>query len=70
MQELKKVGITIVQVPEYVTYECPHCGNEIEVDFNDFEDDRTGDCWLEWVGDTVIRDECGEKFQIENVEVD
>ena len=70
MQELKKVGITIVQVPQYVMYECPHCGNEIEVDFDDFEDDRAGDYWPEWVGDTVICDECGEEFQIENVEVD
>lgn len=50
---------------------CPFCGGEeVEVDFDDFEDDRIGDYWPEWEGDTVICDECGEEFEIGNVEVD
>lgn len=70
MQELKKVEVTVVQVPKYVKYECPHCGNEVEVSYSDFEDERMSDYWPEWEGDTVICDECGEEFAIGNVEVD
>lgn len=70
MQELKEVGITIVQIPKYVTYECPYCGIKVDVDYDDFEDDRMTNYWLEWKGDTVICDECEREFQIGNVEVD
>ena len=70
MQELKKVEVTVVQVPKYVKYECPHCGNKVEVSYSDFEDERTSDYWPEWEGDTVICDDCGAEFEIENVEVD
>lgn len=70
MQELKKAEVTVVQVPKYVKYECPHCGREIEVDYDDFNDDRMSDYWPEWEGDTVICNECGAEFAIENVEVD
>ena len=70
MQELKEVEVTVVQVPKYVKYECPHCGREVEVSYSDFEDDRMSDYWPEWEGDTVICDKCGEEFAIGNVEVD
>lgn len=70
MQESKKTDITIEMVPKYVKYECPHCGNEVEVDYSDFEDDRMSDYWPDWEGDTVICDECGAEFAIGNVEVD
>lgn len=70
MQELKKVDITVVRTPQYVRYECPHCGEEVEVDCDDFDDDRISDYWPEWEGDTVICNECGEKFEIGSVEVD
>lgn len=43
MQELEKVEVTVVQVPKYVRYTCPHCGEEVEVDFDDFFDDRISD---------------------------
>lgn len=70
MQELKKADITIEMAPKYVKYECPHCGREVEVSYSDFEDERTSDYWPEWGGDTVICDDCGAEFEIENVEVD
>lgn len=70
MQRLKKVDIVIEMVPRYVKYECPHCGNEVEVSYSDFEDEMTSNCWSEWEGDTVMCDECGEEFEIKNVEVD
>lgn len=70
MQELKKADITIEMVPRYVKYKCPHCGNEVDVDYSDFEDDRVNNYWADWKGDTVICDECGDEFEIGNVEVD
>ena len=70
MQELGKVDIVIEMVPRYVKYKCPHCENEISVDYDDFEDDRASDYWADWKGDTVICDECGDEFEIGNVEVD
>lgn len=70
MEELKKSDITIVMVPRYVKYECPHCGNEVEVSYSDFEDERTSDYWGDWEGDAVICDECGAEFRIDKVEVD
>ena len=65
MQELKEVEVTVVQVPKYVKYECPHCGREVEVDYDDFNDDRMSDYWPEWEGDTVTCDECGTEFASE-----
>lgn len=70
MQELEKVDVTIVQTPKYVRYECPYCGEEVEVDYDDFNDDRIDDYWPDWEGDTVICDECGAEFKIGSVEVD
>ena len=70
MQELKKADITIEMAPKYVSYECPHCGREVEVSYSDFRDERISDYWLDWEGDTVICDECGAEFVIGNVEVD
>ena len=70
MQELERADITIVEVPKYVIYKCPYCGEEIEVDFDDFYDDRMSEYWPDWEGDTVICDECGANFEIWSVEVD
>ena len=70
MQELEKVEVTVVQVPKYVEYECPYCGNEIEIDYDEFKDERMCDFWTEWEGDTVICNECGADFTIGSVEVD
>lgn len=70
MQEIKKADILIVQKPEYVSYTCPKCGAEVEVDYDDFEDERTSEYWGDWEGDTVICDECGAEFRIDKVEVD
>ena len=70
MQELEKANILIVQKPDYVKYTCPKCGEEIKVDYDDFSDDRIDDYWPEWEGDTVICDECGAEFRIDEVEVD
>lgn len=70
MNELKKSEVTIVQVPQYVIYTCPYCGEEVEVDFDDFYEDRISEYWPEWEGDTAICDKCGSVFVIGDVELD
>lgn len=70
MQKLEKANILIVRKPDYVKYTCPKCGEEIDVDYDDFSDDRMCNYWPEWEGDTVICYECGAEFQIDKVEVD
>ena len=70
MKNLEKADVTIVQTPEYVSYKCPHCGEEVEVDYDDFNDERIDNYWSDWEGDTVICDECGAEFEIGNVEVE
>ena len=47
MQELEKANILIAQKPDYVKYTCPKCGEEIEIDYDDFNDDRIDDYWPE-----------------------
>lgn len=37
MKELKKADITIKMAPKYVEYECQHCGYEVEVIGNIFD---------------------------------
>jgi hypothetical protein len=31
------VNYTIVSVPSYITFECPFCHEEVEVDYNDVD---------------------------------
>ena len=69
MQDLEKANILIVQKPDYVKYICPKCGEEIEVDYDDFEYERINEYWGDWEGDTVICNECGAEFEIGVVEV-
>lgn len=69
MQKLKKSEVAIVLVPKYVEYECPHCGEKVEIDYDKFFCDMREYSWPEWVGNSVICDECGAEFEIEKVEV-
>lgn len=70
MQELKEADITIETTPKYVKYECPYCGEEVEIDYDDFEDEMPDDYWGDWCGERVTCEKCGRDFEINGVEVD
>lgn len=70
MQKLKGADITIGTIPRYVKYECPYCGEEVELDYNYFEDDMPYKYWGDWHGERVTCEECGREFKIHSVEVD
>lgn len=69
MQELKEADILIETTPKYVKYECPYCGEEVEIDYDEFEDEMPK-YWGEWDGEYVTCEECGRDFVVQSVEVD
>ena len=53
---------TIVSVPKYIIFDCPHCHEEnVEVDFKD-------DYW--YSGSFVDCPECGEEIELGDYEYD
>lgn len=70
MQELKIADITIEMEPKYVRYTCPYCGEEVELDYDEFEDEMPYKYWGDWDGEHVTCGECGREFKIHGVEVD
>ena len=50
MKELKEADITIETTPKYVKYECPYCEEEVEVGYDEFEDDMPDKYWCGWEG--------------------
>lgn len=70
MKGLKTADITIGTVPAYVRYECPYCGEKVELAYDYFEDDMPDDYWGDWHGERVTCEECGREFEIQSVEVD
>ena len=61
------VDYTIVSVPKYIRFDCPHCHEEnLEVEFDnvDFKTDYWGD------GAWVDCPECGEEIELGDYEYD
>lgn len=69
MQELKIADITIEMEPKFVSYMCPYCGEVVEIDYDDFEDEMP-EYWGDWCGKRVTCEECGRDFMVQSVEVD
>lgn len=61
MKEEVRVDFTIVSRPSAIVLECPHCGDDIEVEWGDVPHD---DGW-EYFGDIKCPD-CGETIQLGN----
>lgn len=60
------VNYTIISRPSYITFECPFCHEEIEVNFDevDFNTDYWGDgAWCDCP-------ECGEEVELDDYEYD
>ena len=61
-----QVNYTIISRPSYITFECPFCHEEVEVNFEevDFNTDYWGDgAWCDCP-------ECGEEVELDDYEYD
>lgn len=56
-----RVDFTIVSRPDYIVLECPHCGDEIEVEWGDVPHDEYWDLFSD-----IKCPDCGETIQLGN----
>jgi predicted RNA-binding Zn-ribbon protein involved in translation (DUF1610 family) len=67
-KDLANIDLVVVQVPKYVEYECPHCEEEIEIDYNEFCD-FVGEP-PDWSCSRIKCPNCNKELKIDNVEWD
>lgn len=65
-----RIDITVISAPSYITSECPHCGEEIHIDYKDFTDMMVHDYWEDWTDETIKCPECGKEVTIGSIEWD
>lgn len=63
-----KVDISIRQTPVSANYECPHCEEEIEIDYQDFCNDVGEQC--DWQYTDIECPNCGKTIEIDSVDWD
>ena len=61
-----KVDINIKQTPVSANYECPHCDEEVEIDYNDFCIDAGEYC--DWQYTKIECPNCGKTVEIDSVD--
>lgn len=66
---LLEVDITVIQVPKYVTFECPYCEEEIETSYSDFCSD-IGVEICDWNYSKIECPKCGKTIEINSVDWD
>lgn len=67
----KDVDIVIIQKPISVKFECPHCGNEIEIDFEVFKKITGNDlCGLLYDSTCFKCPNCDGDLETDGVELD
>lgn len=66
--EQKEVEFTIVKNPTQVTLECPFCGEEIEIEWEDFEYNNMN--WANIRGEKIECPECNEYIKLGDFDVD
>ena len=65
-----RIDITVISRPSYITSECPHCGEEINIEYNDFLSMMTHYYYEDWTDDVIECPECGKEVIIGSVEWD
>ena len=65
-----RIDIIVISRPSYITSECPHCGEEINIDYNDFLDMMTYEYYEDWVDEVIEYPECRKEVKIGSVELD
>lgn len=67
----KDVDIVINQVPTSVTFICPHCENEGDIEYNEFERITGNDlCGLLYASTYFECPNCGGELETDGVELD
>ena len=60
-----RIDITVISRPSYITIECPHCGEEINIEYNDFLGMMTHYYYYEdWTDEVIEWHECGKEVTI------
>ena len=65
-----RIDITVVNRPSYITSECPHCREEIHIDYNEFLYMMTHYYYEDWTDEVIECPECGKEVTIGSVEWD
>ena len=65
-----RIDITVISRPSYITIECPHCGEEINIEYNDFLGMMTHYYYEDWIDEVIECPECGKEVTIGSVEWD
>lgn len=60
----RKTEFVCVLRPAYVKYTCPYCGEEVEIDYDDFSHDMAEEHWKDWIGYSIFCESCGEEVGI------
>lgn len=70
MKKCLKSDLEIIFEPSYVKTYCPYCDSEIEINYEEFEQDMYSRYWGDWEGELVYCEDCGSYFKIDNVVYD
>ena len=62
-----RIEITVISAPSYITSECPHCHEEIHIDYKDFLDMMTHYYYEDWIDEVIECPECGKEVEIGSV---
>lgn len=66
----KTINIEVETVPKWIRFNCPYCLEDIEIDYDEFEDDMPTNYWGDWEGNEVECPTCGHKLKINCVDYD
>lgn len=67
---MNSVDITIVRTPRYVTFDCPYCDEEIEMDYDEFTDFMMEDNPSEWEYEPFFCPKCYEELEVGDIDWD
>ena len=62
-----RVDITVIQKPTDVGFVCPYCGEDIEMDYEEFGDLMCTDYYGDWEFEEFCCPECGEILEVDTV---
>lgn len=65
-EKLLEADVTVNQTPVSVSFTCPHCDEEVEIDYQEFEDLAGEPC--DWNFSIINCPRCEKKIQIDSVD--